>query len=105
MVDNISPEIEESALSDVREEIKEPSMYRVLLHNDDYTTMDFVVEALMTVFQKSMEESILIMMNVHRQGIGICGLYTFEVAETKMNYVHSLAREKGFPLRCSMEKE
>jgi ATP-dependent Clp protease adaptor protein ClpS len=105
MVDNISPEIEESALSDVREEIKEPSMYRVLLHNDNYTTMDFVVEVLMTVFQKSMEESILIMMSVHRQGIGICGFYTFEVAETKMNSVHALAREKGFPLRCSMEKE
>lgn len=105
MVDNISPEIEESALSDVREEIKEPSMYRVLLHNDDYTTMDFVVEVLMTVFQKSMEEAILIMLNVHRQGTGMCGLYTLEVAETKMNFVHALARDKGLPLRCSVEKE
>ncbi len=104
MVDNISPEIEESALSDVREEIKEPSMYRVLLHNDDYTTMDFVVEVLMTVFQKSMEEAILIMLNVHRQGTGMCGLYTLEVAETKMNFVHALARDKGLPLRCSVEK-
>jgi ATP-dependent Clp protease adaptor protein ClpS len=105
MVNNISPEIEESALSDVREEIKEPSMYRVLLHNDDYTTMDFVVEVLMTVFQKSMEEAILIMLNVHRQGTGMCGLYTLEVAETKMNSVHALARDKGLPLRCSVEKE
>ena len=105
MVDNISPEIEESALSDVREEIKEPSMYRVLLHNDDYTTMDFVVEVLMTVFQKSMEEAILVMLNVHRQGRGMCGLYTLEVAETKMNSVHALARDKGLPLRCSVEKE
>ena len=105
MEDNINSEIEESILSSTKEEAKEPSMYRVLLHNDDYTTMDFVVEILMTVFNKSMEESILIMMSVHRQGIGICGLYTFEIAETKMNSVHGLAREKGFPLRCSMEKE
>jgi len=105
MGNNISPEIDESTLSDVREEIKEPSMYRVLIHNDDYTTMDFVVEVLMTVFQKSMEEAILIMLNVHRQGTGMCGLYTLEVAETKMNSVHALSREKGFPLRCSIEKE
>lgn len=105
MGNNISPEIEESIFSDTKDETKEPSMYRVLLHNDDYTTMDFVVEILMTVFNKSMEESILVMMSVHRQGIGICGLYTFEVAETKMNSVHTLAREKGFPLRCSIEKE
>lgn len=105
MGNNTSPEIEENILSDTKDEAKEPSMYKVLLHNDDYTTMDFVVEILMTVFNKSMEESILIMMSVHRQGIGICGLYTFEVAETKMNSVHALARGKGFPLRCSMEKE
>jgi len=105
MENNISPEIEESAGSITKEEVKEPSMYKVLLHNDDYTTMDFVVEILMVIFNKSMEESILIMMSVHRQGIGICGLYTFEVAETKMNSVHALAREKGFPLRCSIEKE
>ena len=105
MSDNVSPEIEESALSDVMDEVKEPPMYRVLLHNDDYTTMDFVIEILMTVFQKSMEEAILIMLNVHRQGTGMCGLYTLEVAETKMNSVHSLARGKGFPLRCSIEKE
>jgi ATP-dependent Clp protease adaptor protein ClpS len=105
MGNNVSPEIEESILSSTKDEAKEPSMYKVLLHNDDYTTMDFVVEILVTVFNKAMEESILIMMNVHRQGIGICGLYTFEVAETKMNSVHALAREKGFPLRCSIEKE
>lgn len=102
---NISPEIEESALSDIEDEIKEPSMYRVLLHNDDYTTMDFVVEILVTVFQKSIEDAILIMLNVHRQGRGMCGLYTLEVAETKMNSVHALARDKGFPLKCSIEKE
>ena len=105
MENNISPAIEESTRSVTKEEVKEPSMYKVLLHNDDYTSMDFVVEILMGVFNKSMEESILIMMSVHRQGMGICGSYTFEVAETKMNSVHALAREKGFPLRCSIEKE
>ena len=105
MSDNISPEIEESALSDVMDEVKEPPMYRVILHNDDYTTMEFVIEILMTVFQKSMEVAILIMLNVHRQGTGICGLYTLEVAETKMNSVHAIARESGFPLRCTVEKE
>lgn len=101
----MNPEIEEGVLSDTDAEVKEPPMYKVLLHNDDYTTMDFVVEILMSVFNKSIEESIMIMMNVHRQGIGICGLYTLEIAETKMNFVHAAAREKGFPLRCSIEKE
>lgn len=105
MSDNISPEIEESALSDVMDEVKEPPMYRVILHNDDYTTMDFVIQILMTVFQKSMEEAILIMLNVHRHGTGLCGMYTLEVAETKMNSVHAIARDNGFPLRCTVEKE
>lgn len=101
---NISPEIEESIISETRDEVKEPSMYKTLLHNDDYTTMDFVVEILLSVFHKSMEEAIQIMLNVHKKGIGLCGLYIYEIAETKMNLVHSLARKKGFPLRCSIEK-
>ncbi|MGB5158392.1 ATP-dependent Clp protease adaptor ClpS [Desulfobacterium sp. N47] len=104
MGNNISPEIEESITSETRKEIKEPSMFKVLLHNDDYTTMDFVVEILMRVFYKSIEEAIQIMLNVHRQGMGVCGLYTYEIAETKMNSVHSLSRDRGFPLRCSIEK-
>ncbi len=79
-------------------------MYRVLLHNDDYTTMDFVVELLMKVFQKSFEEATHIMLRVHRAGIGVCGVYTYEVAETKIETVHQLARERGFPLKSSMEK-
>ncbi|MBU1053553.1 MAG: ATP-dependent Clp protease adapter ClpS [Proteobacteria bacterium] len=101
---NISPEIEENIISETRKEIKEPSMYTILLHNDDYTTMDFVVEILMSIFHKSTEEAIYIMLNVHKKGVGICGMYAYEVAETKMNSVHSLARERGFPLRCSIEK-
>ncbi len=99
------PEIEGDVLSETREDVIEPSMYRVLLLNDDYTTMEFVVEILMLVFNKSIEEAIQIMLNVHRTGVGVCGVYTYEVAETKVDTVHTLAMEKGFPLQCSMEKE
>ena len=100
-----SPEIEEEVISEVRDEIDEPPMYKVLLHNDDYTTMEFVVEILMLVFNKTPEEAVEIMLNVHQKGIGICGVYTYEVSETKVNTVHSLAREYGFPLKCTMEEE
>ncbi len=98
-------ETEEEVISETRDEIDEPPMYKVLLHNDDYTTMEFVVEILMVVFKKSPEESVEIMLNVHKKGIGICGVYTYEVSETKVNTVHTLARENGFPLKCTMEKE
>ncbi|HDL08632.1 MAG TPA: ATP-dependent Clp protease adapter ClpS [Desulfobacteraceae bacterium] len=97
--------LEEETISETRDEVTEPPMYRVLLHNDDYTTMEFVVEVLMFVFNKSTEESTRIMLNVHRQGMGLCGLYTYEIAETKVDAVHNLARERGFPLKCSMEKD
>ena len=100
-----SPEIEEDVVSEVRDDIDEPSMFKVLLHNDDYTTMEFVVEILMLVFKKSPEDAVRIMLNVHHKGIGICGVYTFEVSETKVNTVHTLARQYGFPLKCTMEKE
>ena len=100
-----SPEIEEDVVSEVRDEIDEPPMYKVLLHNDDYTTMEFVVEILMLVFNKPPEEAVEIMLNVHQKGIGICGVYTSEVSETKVNTVHDLARENGFPLKCTMEEE
>ncbi len=86
-------------------DLDEPPMYRVLLHNDDYTTMEFVVGILMNVFRKSMEESTVIMLNVHRRGIGLCGVYPYEVAETKVETVHMLAEKAGFPLKCTMEKE
>ena len=99
------PDLEELTTSDTDEDVIEPPMYKVLLHNDDYTTMEFVVEVLVYVFHKPMEAATLIMLNVHKQGVGICGTYPFEVAETKVDTVHLLAREKGFPLKCSMEKE
>jgi len=96
---------EEQLGSETRDETREPPRYRVLLHNDDYTTMEFVVEVLMYVFNKSPESAAKIMMNVHQKGIGECGSYSFEIAETKVDTVHNLARESGYPLRCSMEQE
>lgn len=90
--------------SHVEEDLQEPPMYKVLLHNDDYTTMDFVVEILQKVFNKSHSEAVRIMLNVHHNGIGVCGIYPAEVAETKVAMVHHLARQNGYPLRCSMEE-
>ncbi len=98
------PQTTEDPTSDTLDQTREPPMYRVVLHNDDYTSMEFVVEILILVFQKKPEEAVRIMMNVHQKGTGICGVYTFEVAETKVETVHSLARENGHPLRCSMDK-
>ena len=102
---NYDPEIEESVDSETDDEVEEPPMYRVMLLNDDYTTMEFVIEVLVYVFKKSPEEATWIMLNVHRSGVGICGIYPYEVAETKVNTVESLARENGFPLKCIMERE
>lgn len=92
-------------LERTRHQAKEPELYRVLLLNDDYTTMDFVVEILESVFHKSPAEAYRIMMAVHTQGQGLCGVYPFEVAETKVGTVVDLARGSGFPLRATMEKE
>jgi len=102
---NYDPEIEESVKSETDRKVEEPPMYRVLLLNDDYTTMEFVIEVLVYVFQKSAEEATRIMLDVHRSGVGICGIYPYEVAETKVNTVDSLARENDFPLKCIMERE
>jgi ATP-dependent Clp protease adaptor protein ClpS len=77
----------------------------VLLHNDDYTTMDFVVMILQSVFQKDTDEATRIMLNVHHQGVGIAGIYTREIGETKVTIVHRLAKRNQFPLRCSLERE
>jgi len=100
-----NPETEGDVSTETREDVTEPSMYRVLLLNDDYTTMEFVVEILILIFSKSVEEATQIMLNVHRIGVGVCGVYTYQVAETKVETVHALAKERDFPLKCSMEKE
>jgi ATP-dependent Clp protease adaptor protein ClpS len=88
-----------------RQETKKPELYRVLLLNDDYTTMDFVVEVLETIFHKQPAEAYRIMMMVHTQGKGLCGVYPHEVAETKVATVIERARASGFPLLAAMEPE
>ncbi len=98
------PETREESDVSTDDDIKDPSMYKVLLHNDDYTTMEFVVHILMQVFRKSMEEATQIMLNVHERGVGVCGVFTYEVAETKVETVTRMARENGHPLKCTMEK-
>jgi ATP-dependent Clp protease adaptor protein ClpS len=84
---------------------KKPSLYRVLLLNDDYTPMEFVVYVLERFFNKSREEATTIMLHVHQNGVGVCGVYTYEVAETKVAQVLDLARRQEHPLQCTMEKE
>lgn len=84
---------------------KRPSLYKVLLLNDDYTPMDFVVQIIETVFCKNRTEAIDIMLQVHRRGVGLCGVYTFEVAETKVAQVIEIARRNEHPLQCTIEKE
>ena len=84
---------------------KKPSMYRVLLLNDDYTPMEFVVRVLERFFNKDAEQAMRIMLHVHQKGVGVCGVYTYEVAETKVAQVMDLARRNEHPLQCTMEKE
>ncbi len=81
-----------------------PKMYKVYLLNDDYTSMDFVVDILMTIFHKSYQEAERIMRDIHKKDKGLCGVYSFEIAETKVMQVHKLAREQGFPLKSIMEE-
>lgn len=88
-----------------KEKTKPPSLYKVIMFNDNYTTMDFVVDILMEVFNKNEKEAVIIMLSIHNSGSGICGVFPYEIAETKVNIVHSKAREAGFPLRCGIEKE
>jgi ATP-dependent Clp protease adaptor protein ClpS len=89
----------------LRTRVKRPSMYRVLLLNDDYTPMDFVVMILQQVFHKSQEDATRIMLHVHTQGVGECGVYPFEVAESKVTHVMDQARKNQHPLQCVMEKK
>ena len=86
-------------------ELTYPKKYKVYLLNDDYTTMDFVVDILMTVFHKSYEEAQNIMLEVHKKDRGLCGVYTYEIAETKVMQVISKAKENGFPLKATLEEE
>jgi len=86
-------------------ELKEPSLYRVILHNDDYTPMDFVVDILENIFHKNRDEAEDIMWRVHEEGRAVCGVYIYEIALTKAEQVKKLARENGFPLLATVEKD
>lgn len=88
-----------------KERLKRPPMYRVLLHNDDYTTREFVVEVLKQVFRKSEPEAVQVMLHVHHNGVGVAGIYTYEVAEMKVRSVELLARKREFPLLLTIEPE
>ena len=88
-----------------RPKTRKPAMYKVLMLNDDYTPMEFVVHVLERFFQKNREEATRIMLHVHRRGVGVCGVYTYEVAETKVTQVMDLARQNQHPLQCTIEKE
>lgn len=92
--------------SEVRsdQDVREPKLYRVILINDDYTTMDFVIEILIVVFHKPAAEATRIMLDVHKSGKGFCGVYTYDIATTKIDRVHKLARKREFPLKCSLEE-
>lgn len=85
-------------------QVKLPPLYKVLLHNDDYTTMEFVVQVLQSVFHKSHAEATQITLHVHRTGIGVAGVFSHEIAETKVAVVEAMARKHEFPLKCSMEE-
>src|SRR5437867_10103427 len=94
-----------SVVTITRPKTKRPSLYKVLLLNDDYTPMEFVVHVLERFFNKGRDEATRIMLHVHQKGVGICGVYTYEVAETKVAQVMDLSRQHQHPLQCTMEKE
>jgi len=93
-----------AVIEKTRRQLKAPRLYKVLLHNDDYTTMDFVIMVLQTIFNKDITTATEIMMSVHKSGVGVAGLYTRDVAETKVLLVREQAKKNEHPLRCSMER-
>lgn len=96
---------EHGVATKTRNVVKRPKRFKVILHNDDYTTMEFVIFILQKVFFKSGVEAQEIMLKIHNEGAGVCGVYIHEVAETKIVKVNSLSKENGHPLRCSLEEE
>jgi ATP-dependent Clp protease adaptor protein ClpS len=100
-----SSERDPGVLDETRQKTRTPTRYKVILLNDDYSTMEFVVQILETVFHKSPAEAYRLMMQVHTHGRSVCGAYSFEVAETKVATTHDLARREGFPLQATLEEE
>jgi len=88
-----------------RPKTQKPSMYKVLMLNDDYTPMEFVVHVLQTYFRMNMEQATTVMLHVHQKGVGVCGVFTYEIAESKVNQVIDYARKHNHPLQCTLEKE
>jgi len=97
------PKFEEEL--DVALALQEPQMFKVLLHNDDYTSMDFVVEILTGIFRKDTQQAERIMLQIHEKGKAVCGVYTYEIAKTKVEQVRQRAKQNGFPLLATMEEE
>ncbi len=97
-------ETEESASAEAEDETRQPPLFRVLIHNDDYTTMDFVVYVLQAVFHRSESDAIRLMLQVHQQGAGVAGIFTFEIAEMKATETMELARANEYPLLCTLEE-
>ena len=95
----------DQVVTKTRKKLKPPTGYKVLLHNDNYTTMEFVVAVLINIFHLEHSKAFQVMMHVHKKGVGIAGIYSYEIAETKAHRVMNLAREQKFPLRCSVEPE
>ena len=95
---------DEAPVAEAEEKVEEPPLFKVLLHNDDYTTMEFVVMVLESVFNMPEDQAIQVMLNVHVRGVGVAGIYTLEIAEMKVTRTTSMAREHEFPLLCTLEK-
>jgi ATP-dependent Clp protease adaptor protein ClpS len=100
-----NPQPGTDVLTEDQQKLQKPPLYKVLLHNDNYTTMEFVIYVLVSVFHQSETEAIRIMLQVHNQQVGIAGVYTFEIAEMKVAKVAQLAREHDYPLLCTLEEE
>jgi ATP-dependent Clp protease adaptor protein ClpS len=102
---NYDPELDEEVATESREKLEKPPLFRVLLHNDDFTTMEFVVHVLQNVFGHDEASAVRVMLSVHTQGTGVAGVYTYEVAETKAEKATQLARSHEYPLLCTVEEE
>lgn len=104
--DSDEDEYNEGGVATIKKvKIKKPKKYKVLIHNDDYTTMEFVVYVLQKIFHKNMDEAQAIMLKVHKEGMGVCGVYSYEIAESKSTKVSREAKENGHPLKCTIESE
>ena len=102
---NDGGDFEDGIVLKTRTRTKKPSMYKVLMLNDDYTPMEFVIHVLEQFFSKNQDEATQIMLHVHQKGVGVCGVFTYEVAETKVNQTMDMARQHQHPLQCTIEKD